>query len=134
MDVFRALRWRVVPLAVIALLMHASAPALHVHSKHRSGDGAEWTEVCTGTGGTVFVRIDPSTGEAVAATGGAPSSAQSGDHPCPQCLTLGSPAPASSGPANVAVAAADRVHQGNSAPDRLLTWSAERSRAPPSTR
>lgn len=134
MEVFRSLRWRVVPLAVVALLMHASAPALHVHAKHPSGDGAEWAEVCTGNGGTVLVRIDSSTGEAVAATGDAPSSAHTGDHHCPQCLTLGSAAPPSSRPAHVAVATTDRVHQGNSTPDRLLTWSAERSRAPPPTR
>lgn len=132
MYAFRALRWRVVPLAIVALLLHASAPSLHVHAKHTAGDGAEWTEVCTGTGQTVLVRVDAATGEAVTVDGTALSSGHSGDHPCPQCLSAGTALPASSGPDHVAVVATGSFDGAHSAPDRSLLWSAQRSRAPPS--
>jgi hypothetical protein len=60
MHALRAIRVRVVLLALVAMLLHASSPALHVHAQHSSGDGSEWAEVCTGSGGTVLVRVGPS--------------------------------------------------------------------------
>jgi hypothetical protein len=135
MQALRAIRLRVVLLAIVALLLHATAPALHVHAQRASGDGSEWTEVCTGSGHTVLVRVDASTGDVVTAPVDAPSGAPGGDHHCPQCLTYGGVAPAVvTGAAQIALASSDGIVEDQQAPDRILIWSAERSRAPPSGR
>lgn len=131
MHALRAFRLRVALLAIFALLLHASAPALHVHAHRASADGAEWAEVCTGSGHTVLVRVDASSGEIVTAPGESPR-ASSGDHHCPQCATHGGAAPAArTRSVDVAFASSAETVDDQQVHDRVLIWSAERSRAPP---
>ena len=135
MPALRAIRGRVVLLAIIALLLHASAPALHVHAHRISGDGSEWAEVCTGSGHTVLVRVDASTGNIVTAPIDAGTGAHADDDHCPQCATSGGVAPAAARVSTqVAVASSDESFEDQQAPDRPLIWSAGNSRAPPQGR
>jgi hypothetical protein len=134
MHALRAIHVRVVLLAIVAMLLHASSPALHVHARHATGDGSEWTEVCTGSGHTVLVRVDPATGDIVTAAADA-ADPHAGDPHCPQCLTHGGAvAHAAREPARVAVVSSDPIVGEHQTPDRLLLWSAHGSRAPPSSR
>lgn len=135
MHALRAIRVRVVLLAIIALLLHASVPALHVHAHRASGGNFEWTEVCTGSGNTVLMRVDASTGDVDTAPIDVGSGTSAGDRHCLHCAAAGGAAPAAVRVAtSVALASPAEAFESQQAPDRALIWFAEQSRAPPPAR